>query len=40
MWRMERAPSGASAVRKGSFTNAPRPEQKWPGSRLRFRMSS
>ena len=29
-----------AGLRNGSFTNAPRPEQKWPGSRLRFRMSS
>ena len=40
MWRIERAAIGASLVRSGSLTSAPRPEQKWPGSRLRSRMSS
>ena len=40
MCRIERPSIGASLARSGSLTNAPRPEQKWPGSRLRFRMSS
>ena len=40
MWRMEGADIPGPLVRRGSFTSAPRPEQKWCGSRLRSRMSS
>ena len=40
MCRIDRPAMGASVPRIGSFTNAPWPEQKWLGSRLRFLMSS
>ncbi len=40
MWRREGAPMGLPDERSGSFTRAPRPEQKRWGFRLRSRMSS